>query len=95
MSEHEPNGKATAGLIIQALGVLLFVVTPLVVMYAKINTLETTLTERLAEVETQFRAADEFRNINLASTHRSFGLLWPKVFGQEFPQEVYFPRISK
>jgi predicted Holliday junction resolvase-like endonuclease len=95
MSAEPANGKATASLIIQALGVLLFVIAPLIIMYAKINTIETTLMERLGEVETQFRAADEFRNVNLASQMRFNSLLWQKAYGEQFPGEIYFPTITK
>lgn len=50
---------------------------------------------RLVEVETQFRAADEFRNINLAGQMRYNSLLWQQCFGTSFPTEVYFPAISQ
>lgn len=91
----EPNGKATANLVLQAIGVIIFVISPLVLMYSKINTLEVTLTERLAEVETQFKAADEYRNINLAGQMRFNSLLWQKSYGEPFPNETYFPAISR
>ncbi len=91
----EPNGKATMGLVIQAAGVLVFVIAPLILMYSKINTIEVTLTEKLAEVETQFRAADEYRNVNLAGEMRFVSLLWQKSYGEPFPSDIYFPTISR
>lgn len=106
---HEPNGKATVNLVVAILtviiaiftaiigtvGVVIAIATPLVLMYSKMNAIEVQYSERLREVETQFRAADEFRNINLAGQMRFNGLLWQQSFGSPFPQEVYFPSIAK
>lgn len=49
----------------------------------------------LIEIETQFRASDEFRNVNLAGQMRFNSLMWQQIFGVPFPMEVYFPSISK
>lgn len=95
----EPNGKATIGLVVQiaavVIGVIGTVATPLILMYSKLNALEVTMNERLSEIETQFRAADEYRNINLANQMRWVALLWQKTYGEPLPGEVYFPAISK
>lgn len=96
MSEphHETNGKATLGLISQVtavvLGGIFTIATPLILMYTRITALEVQLTE----VETQFKAADDYRNINLTSQMRLNSLMWQKAYGEPFPSEMYFPSIS-
>lgn len=97
---HKPdsNGKATIGLVVQitaiVIGLIGAVATPLIMMYSKLQTLEVMVTERLGEVETQFRAADNMRNVNLAAQMRVNALLWQKVFEASLPTEVYYPEIS-
>ncbi len=82
------------GLVVQVAGTVVtlvaIVAAPLILMYSRINTLEV----ELSEVETQFKAADDYRNINLAAQMRFNSLLWQQAFGQPFPSEVYFPSIS-
>lgn len=95
MSHEAPNGKATVSLILQGAAFLVLVVAPLIIMYSKLNSLEIMVTERLGEVETQFRAADEYRNVMLATQMRYIGLLWHKAYGEPFPTETYFPTISR
>ena len=95
MPHEPPNGKATISLVIQGLGFLILVVAPLIIMYSKLNSLESMVTERLGEVETQFRAADEYRNVMLATQMRYVALLWHKAYGEPFPTETYFPTISR
>lgn len=94
----ETNGKTMASLVIQIIGIVIIVggvvasvATPIILMYAKINTLET----KLEEIETQFHSADEVRNIQYASTLRFTSLLWTKSYGEPFPSEVYFPHVTK
>lgn len=97
--DEQPNGKATIGLVVQVAGVVIAIIvtvaTPLILMYSKLNALEVTLMGRMDEVETQFRALDEFRNINLASQMRYNALLWKQTYGSDFPNAVYFPQISR
>ena len=50
---------------------------------------------RFVEIETQFRAQDQINNIHLADEKRSLSILWPKVFGEPYPSEVYYPQIAK
>lgn len=50
----------------------------------------------LTEIETQFRAEDETRNMMHLYDLRQIALLWEKVFGQRFPTDAnYFPDIGK
>lgn len=49
----------------------------------------------LVEVETQFKASDEFRNVNLAEQMRINSMLWQHTFGTPFPAETYYPSIAK
>ncbi len=50
----------------------------------------------LKEVETQFRAADEVRNMEIAVSHRTFSMLWAKEFPDvPYPNIVYYPHIAK
>lgn len=85
---NETNGKSTAALVIQIASVLIVIIagvaTPLILMYAKVSSLEL----QFSEVETQFRAA---RFI----LRNSSALLWQKTYGEPFPSEVYFPSIAK
>ena len=97
MSHELPNGKATATLWLQVGAVVVGLVTliagvsaPIILMYSKLNTLEV----KLSEIETQFKAADDYRNMNLASNQRYISLLWQKTYGESFPTEIYFPEIS-
>jgi len=50
----------------------------------------------LAEVETQFRASDQVRNIQFANQLRLDALMWEKIFGDRFPSDIqYYPQISQ
>ncbi len=49
----------------------------------------------ITEIESQFKAADEYRNINLAGQMRTNALLWQRIYGEPYPTEVYFPSISR
>jgi hypothetical protein len=55
--------------------------------------------ERLAnerEIETQFRASDEARNVQFATQQRMDALLWEKVFSNRYPSDaIYYPHIAK
>lgn len=102
MSEHESNGKATASFVATiittvavTLGLIASVATPLILMYSKLNAMEVQFGERLQEIETQFKAADDFRNINLAQQSRVNALMWRQAYGVDFPQELYYPAIAK
>lgn len=53
------------------------------------------LSAKLVEVETQFKAADQSRNVQFANQLRWDSLLWEKAFGTRFPSEVaFYPNIS-
>jgi len=52
-------------------------------------------TEKLREVETQFRAADQIRNIQYASLLRDISMLWKQSFGSDFPSQAYYPSIAQ
>ena len=89
---HEPqNGKATIQVAIQTLLLLGAALSAVITLYMKISALES----KIEEIETQFRAVDEFRNVNLAGQMRFNALLWQKAYGETFPSEVYFPTISR
>lgn len=50
----------------------------------------------LIEIETQFCAEDEFRNLTHANDLRAMALLWHKTFGDDFPiGSAYYPRIGR
>lgn len=105
----ETNGKQTLVLVFAALGVLgTFIAGASVIVDQKVElaVLKTTMAERvglavmetrLVEVETQFRAADQIRNIQWAHTLRFDTLLWEKTFpGSRFPSDVaYYPQVAR
>lgn len=50
----------------------------------------------LREVETQFRAADQIRNLTHATDMRIQAMLWRKTFGAEYPVgNAYYPQIAR
>lgn len=53
------------------------------------------LVKDFGEVETQFKAADEFRNMNQSHVMRYIAILWQKVNGEALPSDGYYPSISK
>jgi hypothetical protein len=51
---------------------------------------------KLIEIETQFSASDQVRNLQHSTAMRNIALLWEKVYGSRFPSEVqYYPTISQ
>lgn len=47
------------------------------------------------EIETQFRALDEFHNLARVDEMRFRGLIWPRLFdGQQYPPLFYAPKIG-
>ncbi len=52
---------------------------------------------KFVEIETQFRAADQSRNVQFASQQRMDSMLWEKTFpGSRYPSDaLYYPNISK
>lgn len=51
---------------------------------------------RLVEIETQFRAADQARNVQFATQQRFDAILYEKVFGSRYPSDaIFYPNISK
>lgn len=53
------------------------------------------INESLREVETQFLASDQMRNIQLSSNMRWTAILWKKVYGDDFPTYEYYPSIAQ
>lgn len=50
----------------------------------------------LIEVETQFRSADQTRNIMHANDMRMQAMLWRKAFNVEYPTDnAYYPTIAQ
>lgn len=50
----------------------------------------------LTEVETQFRASDQVRNLQDANQWRIISLIFEKSFKQKFPSDIqYYPNISQ
>lgn len=50
----------------------------------------------LTEVETQFRASDELRNLTHAADMRVTAMLWEKQFKSRYPTDnAYYPSISR
>ncbi len=52
---------------------------------------------KFVEIETQFRAADQARNVQFATQQRTDAVLWEKTFpGSRYPSDaLYYPNISK
>jgi hypothetical protein len=83
MSQSETNGKATAGLVVQivatviaTIGVVSAIATPIILMYSRENSLEVDVSRRFTEIETQFRANDQLRNIQFSDQQRLNSMLW-------------------
>jgi hypothetical protein len=56
----------------------------------------TTLQAKNVEIETQFRGADQARNLMHANDLRVQAMLWRKTFGIEYPIEnSYYPTIAQ
>lgn len=50
----------------------------------------------LVEIETQFRATDQVRNVIHANDLRVQSMLWRKSFGQDYPiGNAYYPSIAQ
>ncbi len=50
----------------------------------------------LREIETQFRAADQVRNIMHANDLRTMSMLWKKAFNADYPiSNAYYPTIAQ
>jgi hypothetical protein len=50
----------------------------------------------LTELETQFRASDQERNIQWANIMRNTALLWGRVYQEKYPSEIqFYPSISR
>lgn len=63
---------------------------------AKLETDNQVITAKLTEVETQFSASDEIRNLQFADIKRTEAILWNSQHGvNEYPSgPYYFPHIS-
>lgn len=54
------------------------------------------LKNRNTEIETQFRASDQVRNLMHASDMRVLALLWHKSYKEDYPiQNAYYPTIAR
>lgn len=47
------------------------------------------------EIESQFRASDQYHNVQQANALRYTALLWEKTYDQKFPEISYFPSIAQ
>lgn len=57
---------------------------------------EALLNAKLVEIETQFRAEDQMRNVQWADQRRLMALLWQKEFGAPYPSEIqFYPSVAK
>jgi hypothetical protein len=52
-------------------------------------------TAKSTEIETQFRAAENYANLTRVWENRIFALLWEKVYGQQFPAFQFYPTIAQ
>lgn len=56
----------------------------------------TQLCSALVEVETQFRASDQVRNLMHVNDLRTEAMLWRKSFGADYPMgDAYLPTIAR
>lgn len=63
---------------------------------AEVKSNEARTSSKLVEIETQFRASDQSRSVQWASTLRWVSLIWEKVYGQKFPSEIqFYPSIAQ
>ena len=100
---QESNGKTTAGLVVQIATIVVSIVaavsTPIILMYSKVNAMEVEMTKKFEEVETQFRALDQTRNIQFSDQQRTNALIWNATeLGKHtpYPSGPFFqPNISK
>jgi len=100
---QESNGKTTAGLVVQIATIVVSIVaavsTPIILMYSKVNAMEVEMTKKFEEVETQFRALDQTRNIQFSDQQRINALIWNATeLGKHtpYPSGPFFqPNISK
>lgn len=53
------------------------------------------LGERFKEVETQFRAADTVRNLEIQNLREKIHLLWGGVYKETLPDRSYWPEIGQ
>lgn len=112
MSTQPTNGKSQWALVISILsvgGVMLagaWQIVDLKIESAVIKQTSKSSTERAAfeaemrtrliEIETQFRAEDQARNIQWANMNRTQTILWEKTFGTRYPSDIqFYPQISK
>ena len=56
---------------------------------------EALLNSRLVEIETQFRAEDQLRNIQWADMRRTISLLWHRTYNEDYPAQQFYPSIAK
>jgi len=52
-------------------------------------------TEKQTEQESQFRSADQVRNLQIATQMRFVALLWQRTYGDKFPDFLFNPAISQ
>lgn len=63
---------------------------------ARINVAMAGMIKDFAEIETQFRASDQVRNIQFASQQRLDAIMWEGIFKTRYPSDaVFYPHISK
>lgn len=52
-------------------------------------------TEKQTEQESQFRSADQVRNLQHITSMRYVALLWEKIYGARFPEFMFNPSIAQ
>lgn len=57
---------------------------------------DTAFNAKLTEIETQFRAEDQMRNVQWAEMRRTISLLWESEFKTRYPSEIqFYPSIAQ
>jgi len=49
----------------------------------------------LTEIETQFRAVENYQSLQRADQLRTNGLLWQKAYGEPYPDAAFYPSIAR
>lgn len=64
--------------------------------YSDLTNQVTAIQRDLKEIETQFCAADDVRNLSHATDLRIFAMLWEKVYMSHFPTDnAFYPKIGR
>jgi len=103
-SSGKPNWSAVSVVIGAIVALASIYIAPLQVKIAdqreidsyQIENVKLTLELKSVEIETQFRAEDQMRNVQFATQQRMNAFLWEKAFGSRYPSDaIFYPAISK